>query len=180
MRQAHWRHRLRVEVRLRASIEALAWLCTLGVLAHNAEEALFLPTWSAHAGRWHRPVSSSGLRFAVLVLSLLLVALAAAAPLAGPRGVAAYLFAGCLFATVLNVVAPHVIATLALRRYAPGTATAVLLNLPLGGLFPYRPVSEGYAAKGTFAWVAPLSALTLVASMPILFAIGRRFPSSRE
>lgn len=161
------------------SLTVLGWLFTLGVLAHNTEEALFLPAWSASAGRWHAKVGTNEFRFAVVVLSLLLVVLAAAASTTGPASIAAYLFTGYVFTMVANVVAPHLFASLALRKYMPGTATALLLNLPLGGLFLSRALAEGYVEWGTFTWVAPITALAIVASIPVLFAIGRRFSFSQ-
>lgn len=48
---------------------------------------------------------------------------------------------------LLNVFISHVAATIALRSYAPGTATALLFNLPLGGWFLYRSVSYGGIGK---------------------------------
>ncbi|MDD1622482.1 MAG: HXXEE domain-containing protein [Methylococcaceae bacterium] len=155
------------------SLVTLGWLFTLGVLAHNTEEALFLPEWSAGAGRWHVAVGKVEFRFAVLMLSLLLVAAAVAASFSGATSVAAYIFAGYVLAMVANVLAPHVLATLALRRYMPGTASAVLFNLPLGGMFLYRALSEGYVQPMTFAWAGPLTALAILASIPVLFALGR-------
>ncbi len=74
---------------------------------------------------------------------------------------------------IANVFAPHIFASLALRSYMPGTATAVLLNLPLGCLFLYRALSEGFLEPRTFVWVAPLTATGMLASIPILFALGR-------
>lgn len=152
---------------------ALGWLFTLGVLAHNTEEAILLPEWAAHAGRWHATVGFTEFLVAVVVLSLLLVALATAASWSEARSVAAYLFTGYVFTMVVNVVVPHLAASLALRRYMPGTATAVLFNLPLGGLFLYRALSEGYVQPSAFAWVGPLTALAIAASIPVLFALGR-------
>jgi hypothetical protein len=156
------------------SLVAILWLFTAGVLVHNTEEALYLPAWSARAGSWHVCVSAGAFRFAVAVLSAALVCIAAAASLSGPRSVAAYLFAGYVLAMLLNVLAPHVIATVAMRTYMPGTATAVLLNLPLGCLFLGRALSENSIELKVFAWSAPLTALVIAASIPVLFAVGRR------
>ena len=97
----------------------------LGVLAHNAEEALWLPRWSQSAGRWHAPVTSLQFSFAVSVLSLILVAAGLAAFAQGPRSVSAYLFAGYVFAMVANVLVPHVVGSLVLRVCVPGTATVM-------------------------------------------------------
>ena len=163
-----------IDVRLRMSLTTLALVFTLGVLAHNVEEALYLPAWSVRAGRWHVVVGSNEFRFAVVLLSVALVCITAAASLANPGSPASYRLAGYVFAMVLNVVAPHGIATVAMRRYMPGTATAVLFNLPLGCLFLARALSEHFIQLEVFVWSAPLVAIAIVVSIPVLFAVGRK------
>jgi hypothetical protein len=159
------------------SLTTISWLFTFGVLAHNTEEALHLPAWSAHAGKWHARVEPVEFRFAVAVLSVLLVLVAAAASLAGAGSVGAYLMAGYVLAMVLNVLMPHVLATVVMRKYMPGTATALLLNLPLGALYLRQALSEQNIQPGVFAWSGPLIVLFIVASIPALFALGRKlFP----
>jgi hypothetical protein len=153
----------------------LGSLFVAGVLAHNAEEALRLPTWSAAAGRWHPPVQPSVFRFAIVAFSILLVVCAIAACVQGQGTLSAYLFTGCTLAMVLNVFLPHVAATIAMRRYMPGTATALLLNLPLGSRFLYRALTERFVHGGTFVWAGPVVVLGVLALIPVLFAIGRRF-----
>lgn len=145
----------------------------IGVLAHNAEEALWLPQWSLDAGRWHAPVTGPEFGFAVAALSLLLIGLAGAAVAQGPGSVSAYLFFGYAFAMAANAFVPHLAATVALRRYMPGTASGLLLNLPLGVALLQRGVADGWVARRVLAWVAPVFALLLVASIPLLFALGR-------
>lgn len=162
------------------SLVQLGWLFTIGVLAHNAEEALLLPSWSRQAGRWHRPVSDNQFRFSVSVLSAALLILMSAASFSMPRSVAAYLITGCAFTVLLNVAAPHLVASIAMGKYMPGTATAVLLNLPLGGVFLYRALADGYVDPRSFVWSGPLTALSIVASIPALFALGRRLWPSAE
>lgn len=149
-------------------------LFVAAVLLHNAEEATSLPQWSRHAGRWHPGVGDAEFRFAAVVLSGALVVSAILATHAGPGSRAAYVFFGYVFAMVVNAVVPHLAATIARRAYMPGTATGLLLNLPLGSALLYRGVSEGWVAIDRFAWVAPAVSLTLLASIPVLFAIGRR------
>jgi hypothetical protein len=122
-------------------------------------------------------VGADEFRFAVAALSVALVIIVAAASLAGPASLPAYMLSGYVLAMVLNVVAPHVVATIAMRRYMPGTATALLFNLPLGGLFLQRALAEGYIEPGVFVWSGPAVALAIAASIPPLFAIGRKLRS---
>jgi hypothetical protein len=156
------------------SLTAIGWLFTLGVLAHNTEEALHLPAWSAHAGRWHARVGAAEFRFAVAAFSVLLVIVAAAASLAGAGSVGAYLMAGYVLAMVLNVFMPHVLVTVVMRKYMPGTATALLLNLPLGVLYLRQALAEQIIQPVVLAWSGPLIVLFIGASIPVLFALGRK------
>jgi hypothetical protein len=160
-------------VRLLVRISVLGWLFALGVLAHNAEEALFLPQWSASAGLWHPLVAAAEFQFAAAVLSLVVILCAWAASTGGARSLGAYLLAGCALAMVLNVFIPHVLATLWLRTYVPGTATALAFNLPLGGWLLWRAITEKFVQPSVFAWSGPLTVITIVASVPALFATGR-------
>jgi len=131
------------------SLAAIGWPFTLGVLAHNTEEALYLPAWSAHAANGI-PVGASALHFAAVALSILFVAVTAAASYPRLESVASYLMAGYVLAMALNVFVPHVLATLFSRQYMPGTATATLLNLPLGLLYLQKAVSEQYIQSRVF------------------------------
>jgi hypothetical protein len=157
------------------TLTTLGWLFTAGVLLHNAEEAISLPTWAARVVRWPVRVGNGEFRFAALAQSLSLIVLAAAAFLSGAGSIAAYIFSGYVFAMIVNVFAPHVFATVALRQYMPGTATALLLNLPLGVLFLQRALAEGFVVRDDLLWSAPVTALLILLSIPILFAAGRRF-----
>ncbi len=161
------------------TFSTLSWLFAIGVTIHNAEEAWLLPGWSQTAGRWHHPVRAPVFRFAVSVLTLLAYTLAAAVSIAGKASVPAYLIAGYALAMLLNVVIPHLLATLSLRRYAPGTLTALLLNLPITLVLLGRGFEEAYLQWSTFSWSAPLVVGALIASLPVLFRIGARwFPNS--
>lgn len=154
-------------------ISVLCWLFALGVLVHNAEEALLLPQWSASAGRWHPVVAAAEFQFAVAVLSLVVILCAWAASTGGARSLGAYLLTGYALAMVLNVFFPHVLASLWLRTYAPGTATALAFNLPLGGWLVWRAITERFVKPSVFAWSGPLTVIAIVASVPVLFATGR-------
>jgi hypothetical protein len=154
-------------------LPVLGWLFALGVLAHNAEEALFLPQWSASAGRWHPLVAAAEFQFAVAVLSLAVIFCAWAASTGGARSLGAYLLTGYALAMVINVFVPHVLASLALRTYAPGTATALAFNLPLGGWLLWRAITEKFVQPSVFAWSGPLTAIVIATSIPLLFGTAR-------
>ena len=58
-------------------------------------------------------------------------------------------------------------------RFAVAALSALLLNLPLGALYLGRALSERTIELGVFVWSGPLTALAIVASIPILFWLGR-------
>ena len=152
----------------------LSWFFAVVVTLHNAEEALFLQQWSQKAGRWHPPVGAGEFRFAVTILTLFAF-IAAYWSASGPRGSAgAYLVSGYALAMLLNVVFPHLAATLVMRRYVPGTVTAVLLILPVTSLLLYRAFLQGYIEPSLFVYIGPGIVLGIMLSIPILFIIGRR------
>jgi len=154
----------------------LAWLFALVVTVHNIEEALLLPDWSKTAGKWHRPVGVREFRFAVMVLTVGAYVAVGWALMCGKESAGAYVLSGYALAMLLNVLFPHVIASAVTRRYAPGTFTALLLNLPATILLLRQGFQEGYIHIQRFVWLGPLVVLGILASIPLLFAIGRRLP----
>ena len=61
-----------------------------------------------------------------------------------------------------------------MRQYMPGTATAMLLNLPLGLLYLSRALAEAHVTLPTFYWAGPAIVLGMLALLPGLFVVGRR------
>jgi hypothetical protein len=153
----------------------LAWLFVAAVAIHNLEEAIWLPAWSQIAGRWHQPVDNAEFRFAVLILTALAAAAAGLASVQGKGSFGAYIVAGYGLAMLLNVLIPHVLATLWLSRYMPGTGTALLLNLPITLLLLRQAFLEGYVEPWAFLIFGPAVVVGIVALIPLLFWMGRKF-----
>jgi hypothetical protein len=160
----------------RDEVGFIDWACVFPVVIaiHNLEEAIWLPTWSRHAGKWHRPVSTSAFRFAVAVLTVLALIASVWAVVAGPGSVGSYLLAGYALGMLLNVVAPHLLATVALRRYVPGLASALTLNLPVGILLLRSAFAEGYVRFPRFAYFGVVVCIALAVSIPLLFRVGEK------
>ena len=157
------------------NLSGLAWVFTGAVLLHNAEEALFLPSWSRRVRRWYKPVGDAEFCFAALVVSVAFVALTlAATSLTGAE--LQYIFAGYVVVMVANALVPHLVLTIALRKYMPGTATAWLLVVPFGCLYLWTAVNEHVVEVRPLLWVSPLVALCLLAAIATLFLLGRRLP----
>ena len=89
------------------------------------------------------------------------------------KTVGPYFIAGYALAMLMNVFFPHHLATLIMRRYAPGTATALLLNLPVTVLLLYQGVQQSYIRLSTFMWAGPLVVAAILGTIPLSFAIGR-------
>jgi len=157
------------------SLGLLASAFVVGVLIHNIEEVAYLPRWSSRHNKWYQTVSGRHFHFAVGFLSLLLLVFAGGAYWQGPGSLWAYLFSGYAFAMVANVFVPHIVASISTRSYMPGTATAVLLNLPLGIWFLVLGIRTGFVRLSTLYWAAPLVAVGLAVSIPLLFRIAGCF-----
>lgn len=157
-----------------------AWLFVLAVAIHNLEEAVWLPRWSNAGGRWRRPVEPASFRFAVLILTLAAAGCVLLAAAQGPGSVGAYLLCGYALAMLVNVAVPHLAVSVATGTYAPGTGTAVLLNLPACSWLLHRGFAEDWVTGGAFVVAGPLTALALAASIPLLLALGGRLFRSRS
>lgn len=158
----------------------LCWLFAVAISLHNLEEALWLPEWSKSAGRWHHPIGIWEFRFAVGVLTALAYVAAYFAAISGKETVGAYLISGYALSMLMNVFFPHLLSTLIMKRYAPGTATALLLNFPITLLLLHQGFQQNYIRLSTFIWAGPLVVAVILGSIPILFAIGRIYCKIRN
>ncbi|MBU2649158.1 HXXEE domain-containing protein [bacterium] len=152
----------------------LSWLFAISITVHNLEEAIWLPKWSKSAGRWHHPVEPAVFRFAVLTLTILAYIFAILASVGEKQSIGAYLVAGYALAMLLNVVFPHLIATIALKKYAPGLATALFFNLPVTAGLLYHAVIDAYIDLNRFYYIGPMVTIGILGSIPVLFVIGNR------
>jgi hypothetical protein len=153
----------------------LIWLFAMAVTVHNFEEAIWLPAWSKTSGRFHHPVDIFEFRFAVTVLTLIAYITTCSSMIGGKGSMGAYLVSGYALAMLLNVIFPHLLATLVMRRYAPGTATAILLNLPISSMLLYQGLEEGFIDKSVFIYVGPLVVVGILLLIPWLFFMSRRW-----
>jgi hypothetical protein len=152
----------------------LSWLFAISVTVHNLEEAIWLPKWSVSAGRWHHPVEPAVFRFAVIILTIFAYISSILASTGEKQSVGAYLVTGYALAMLLNVIFPHLIATAALKKYAPGLTTALFLNLPITAGLLYHAVIEGYIDLKKFYFIGPVINIGILVSIPVLFAAGNR------
>ncbi len=164
------------------TFETSIWLFPLAITIHNIEEALWLPQWSRGAGRFHHPVGAFEFRFAVAVLTALAWIVTGLAATGGRGSGGVYLLCSYCFAMLINVFIPHFAAAIALKRYAPGLATALVINLPVTAWLLVQALRQGYIQWGPFLLRAAVFTALLIGLIPLLFKTGRaleqRFPGS--
>lgn len=151
----------------------LKLLFLMAFTVHNIEEGLWLPLWSKKAKWFHPEVTTSEFHFALFAVTIIGYLITFASFLFGQASpVVEGVYVGFVAMMVLNALFPHLISTIVLRKYAPGTITAIFLNAPIGAwiLFLYfkggLPVQ--YIVGGTIAVIAVVLLL-----MKPLFALGR-------
>ncbi len=149
------------------------WLFPVAFALHNIEEALWLPAWSQSAGRFHRPVGAFEFRFALLILTLISIVITYLFSLRGAQSWAAYLYFAFNFGMFVNVFLPHVAATIALRKYCPGTLTGLFLLAPTTLILLLRGYAEAFFLFPTFWFVTIPFAIAIVGSIPLLFKAGK-------
>ena len=158
-----------------STYEQYRWLFALALTLHNLEEAIWLPKWSQHAGRWHPKASKIQFRLAVLILTLLAYGIVLWSYWGGKGSLGDYLLSGYAFTMLLNAFFPHLIATIVLRRYAPGLITALGLNVPVMSMLLFRGLEERYVSLSAFMISGVVFTAVIVAIIPVLFRIGRYF-----
>jgi len=108
-------------------------LFILGFSLHNIEEALWLPEWSKHAKTFHQEITANQFRFAVIMITAIGYLITFQYLIFAERSIISqYLYLGFVLMMILNTIFPHLIATIALKKYAPGLLTGILLNVPIG------------------------------------------------
>ena len=157
-----------------AGIVNLGLLFLLSFTLHNIEEALWMPKWKQDKVRFLRPAPKNEFYFALIVLtslSYLAVCLLALYP---EQRFFTYIFTGFLGAMIFNAIFPHIAATIALRKYAPGAITAVLLMLPINGLILFYMASSGIVNVYEILLSTLGVGIPMMVSLPLLFWMGRK------
>lgn len=149
----------------------LPWLFSLFVTIHNIEEAIWLPDWSKKSGIWHPVFGDGAFRFAVGFISILAFVLAYFSMTGGKGSLGTYLISLYALIMLINVLLPHLLATIFMKTYAPGTATAILLNFPISSLLLYVGFKEGYIEYDIFKLFVFAGIGIFISAIGILFFI---------
>lgn len=138
------------------------WSVAAALVAHNAEEAATFGRWLPVV-RERAPAVARGLAASVTERQLLVaLAVATAVPIAAiawaaarPASRAARWLALLVAAVLALNVASHLASAAWLGGYAPGLATAVLVNLPVCSWLLRRAVRERWLERGALLALAP-------------------------
>ena len=156
-------------------IIALKIIFLLGFTLHNLEEAIWLPEWSKYAEKYHKPVERNEFIFAVIVITTLGYIITLLDIVYGyPGSTINYIFLGFTGMMGLNSIFPHLIATIVLKKYAPGLLTGIFLNLPISLIIIISYLQAGLNIYLFLISTAFVSMLVLY-SLKYLFILGGKF-----
>lgn len=155
----------------------LKLLFLLGFTLHNLEEALWLPQWSKHAERFHKPVERNQFIFALIIITLAGYLITLADIISGQSGnIINYVYLGFIGMMGLNAIIPHLAATIILKKYAPGLITGLLLNLPISLIIIIYHIQNRINVLYFVIAVLAVSGLVLL-SLKHLFRLGGKLIS---
>lgn len=146
---------------------------SIAITLHNIEEAVWLPKWSQNASKFHKKVNSNEFIFSIIIITTLAY-LSTFLFVAYPHiSIIKNIYFGFLGAMVLNSVFPHLIATVALKRYMPGVITGILLMLPIDLLLIIKGIQLNIVFINEVFLCTLLVSGFLLMLIPVLFRIGR-------
>jgi hypothetical protein len=146
----------------------------LGFSLHNLEEAIWLPAWSKYAKQFHPEVKKNEFHFAVIIVTAIGYLLTLLHFLDhGNNPFIQSIYYGFILMMCLNVLFPHLVATIILRRYSPGLVTGLMLNLPFGILLVQQGSSNRDSLLYTFT-AAVLITVIMLTLINYLFKVGRK------
>jgi hypothetical protein len=153
----------------------LLWIFfPLAITLHNLEEAIWLPAWSQHAKRFHKPVGSNEFIFGAILVTLLAYLCTFLAMAFPSAWLWQRIFVGFLGAMILNSVFPHLLGTIILRKYCPGLLTSFFLLVPVNSLILHRALAVGEVNWTEIIASTGAVALVLVMLLPLFFKLGRK------
>lgn len=147
-------------------------LFVFALLLHNIEEALWLPGWSKNGGRFHREVAPHAFHFAVLIITILAFLASSLIILYPESDLFRFIYFGFLGAMMINVLFPHLAATIALRRYMPGLFTGLFLLLPVNMLIMVTAIRYQIIDWTRILIATAGMGIILLALLPVLFKLG--------
>jgi hypothetical protein len=149
-------------------------LFLIGFTLHNLEESVWLPEWSKHAKKFHEPVERNQFIFAVIIITMIGCLVTFVNILFDqPGNIPNYIYLGFIGMMGLNSIFPHLVATLILKKYAPGLLTGILLNLPISLMLIIHYLQKGINIYYLILSIIIVTGLILF-SLKYLFKLGEK------
>jgi Protein of unknown function with HXXEE motif len=154
------------------------WLVPIVMTAHNLEEAVFMPAFLKARNNaipdfltdLLPAITYRQFLIAVVVATLIPYAIAMAGNLGQERSAAVYLLLGLQVVMLFNVLA-HLVMTAIMGGYAPGVATALLLNLPFSLYLLRRAARERWVTVKAIALMFPVGFVVHCLGLPGLIIL---------
>jgi len=122
-------------------IKHLVLILAVTETLHNAEEAIWFPSWSSNLSFWHPAVGELEFRIAIILVTLLFYG-AIYYSMTIVTQFSNYIFSGVVTMILFNVFFPHLLGTIMTGELVPGVATGVLLNVPITILLLWKGMIE--------------------------------------
>lgn len=155
-------------------MEYLALFFCFAITLHNIEEAIWLPKWSQQPSKFQKSVSSSEFHFAVIVITAFAYLSAFGYVYRPELTLTKWIFIGFLGSMILNAIFPHLMATILMKKYAPGLLTGLLLNIPINSLIIHHMFVEDLIVWKELILATLIVGMTLLALIPLLFRAGAK------
>lgn len=152
----------------------IVYIFPIAITLHNIEEALWLPEWSQHVAKYHKPVKRNEFHFAVLCVTILAYLISFSYVFNSHIEIIKYAFWGFVGAMVINAIFPHLIATIVMRKYAPGVLTGMFINIPCFSLMIIYAIKNDLISVRELIISTVIVGGVLISILPVLFAIGRK------
>ena len=146
----------------------------IAITLHNIEEALWLPKWSLNAKRYHKPVNKNEFLIAALIITVLAYMISFLFMFFRSCLIIKYLYFGFVGAMIINVIFPHLIATIALKKYCPGLITGLFINLPFFSLLIIHGIINNIISLKEIILSTTGVSIILIMILPVLFKMGNK------
>lgn len=153
--------------------DSIYFLPMFALIIHNIEEALWLPKWSKYAVRFHKEVKSYEFCFAVLIITALGLLATSFIMLFPTIIIFKYIYFGFYGMMIFNAFFPHLISTIVLKKYAPGTVTAFLLNVPINLIVIIKTIESKEIGILEVIISAFIIGIVILLLLPLLFKAGK-------
>ena len=143
------------------------------VIIHNIEEALWLPQWSKYAKKYQKEIKPYEFHFAVLIITALALLVTCGILFFPENFLAESLYFGFFGMMILNAFFPHLILTIVLKKYAPGTITAIILNVPIISCVVIKALYCNIINPLQFVISILIIGVLTLLSLPLLFKLSK-------